>query len=708
MMKEQVEQLIQEMIPQIRHELQLELRPEFEEQFQQQLNDAKKDIQDNNYRNTQLQELKLEITQQILSQLEHEFEEEKQSLIHNVSQGLNKSRTVQELEHKLRQKIEREDEFYIEEETRKKVNLFRLNLQKQYEEEKELLHQQLSDEFAQKLQDNLNQLELQKQQINLEYQKERDKLNQIEGEKKQFNQLKQRQEDKYSTLIEELHKQIQILQDQITIARQQVSNRTKRQPLESKQKEIVTSIKSQCEDIKYDGLTLIDFDLIPDLFHVQQPAKQVQEQKKEIKINEKENNRLTRNTCNSQESQLISFNISQPSIKMNPLYNQSLYEKSVEQETMAQDNTKSIQQIKILDESKQKDKIINKLEEMCKQKLKSSQSQSIKVEKSQQSLVLDSFDRLFLIDDKDSNHQKATKQMRQTLSQRFQEDLSKEEKYFQQITYLKYNFTNTLPKSVQPKFIEHTTKLLEIWNKGHLSYSERLQILEQIINAKMPYQEIELILNECQKHYEQYSFIIEKLQQRQSFRQQIQRDPFTIGSNKKIFQTLKFISSEIRQQLQYKFYWREVDVDKILQVDQLEQQIIEKESLKEEIKRKEQQFPYTHQVKNDFNISNIKSDLNEQEKIVATDLYIQYHKNVEDLNKFLNIEYAAFQNKVNNCLLQRCYKNIHNDRNEVRTCVMECTSSVQKVQDFVERQFTFLKQDFDICLKRFQMLQLTQ
>lgn len=84
-------------------------------------------------------------------QLSQEFEEEKQLMLQQVSQSLSKSRCMQQLEGKLRQKIEKENVKYVEEEVRRKTHLQRLNAAKKYEEDKALMMQELSDEFASKL-----------------------------------------------------------------------------------------------------------------------------------------------------------------------------------------------------------------------------------------------------------------------------------------------------------------------------------------------------------------------------------------------------------------------------------------------------------------------------------------------------------------------------------------------------------------------------
>lgn len=84
-------------------------------------------------------------------QLSQEFEEEKQLMLQQVSQSLSNSRCMQQLEGKLRQKIEKENVKYVEEEVRRKTHLQRLNAAKKYEEDKALMMQELSDEFASKL-----------------------------------------------------------------------------------------------------------------------------------------------------------------------------------------------------------------------------------------------------------------------------------------------------------------------------------------------------------------------------------------------------------------------------------------------------------------------------------------------------------------------------------------------------------------------------
>lgn len=54
------------------------------------------------------------------------------------------------------------------------------------------------------------------------------------------------------------------------------------------------------------------------------------------------------------------------------------------------------------------------------------------------------------------------------------------------------------------------------------------------------------------------------------------------------------------------------------------------------------------------------------------------------MGSFLEVEYASFQNKMNLCLLQRCYSDIFKEREFARECARGCTEGVQAVKGFVE------------------------
>lgn len=44
-----------------------------------------------------------------------------------------------------------------------------------------------------------------------------------------------------------------------------------------------------------------------------------------------------------------------------------------------------------------------------------------------------------------------------------------------------------------------------------------------------------------------------------------------------------------------------------------------------------------------------------------------------------------FDNKINNCLLNYCYKDITNNRNFMLSCRQKCNIGLQKADQFVER-----------------------
>ncbi|CAD8191753.1 unnamed protein product [Paramecium octaurelia] len=644
-MSDQVKELIEEMIPKIREEIIKELKPQYEAQYLEQLNQAKQEIAGSQFISNQLAEKRRELAQQIMNQIEQEFELEKQSLIHNVSVSLSKSRSMQVLEQQLRQKIQKEYNGYVEEEVRKKIHLIKLNCQKTYEEDRVQMKDQMTNEFTEKLQIHLEQLEQTKSQLTVDYQNQREKLLRIEAETKQFQSQKETQENTYGSQIQEIHEQIKLLQDQLSQIKALKHQTVKHKP---QKKEVIqpqpndtqsqlspyqSAIKNQVlqECLIYDGLNIANFDELPDLFHLEikqnvnenkQSAQNMIPQYESNHIQKSEVAQTINTQINTHDSQIISFNISQPSIVKNTINHtqnnisstQQKQQFSQQQQIQKQsqihqekENDPSIYGISNFpkrssqspnqqrnsqqDEQTKKSSFINqstiieKLESLCKEKIRQSQTSN----NQRQSKILlpqDHFEELFQIDSKDNQTTRNIKLLRQELQTKFLEDIQLEDYYFQQITFFKLNFVQQYPKNQQSQIAEQIQELISIWNKGHLSFSERIDYIKRIVNSSNSTEELESILEECLIYYQQNELLIEKLQQRQSFRSQIVKENYLCQKNKKVFAALKSLTYEIKGLLKYKFFWREVDVDQIIMIDQFEQQLIEREEMKEEIKRK--------------------------------------------------------------------------------------------------------------------------
>ncbi|CAD8098147.1 unnamed protein product [Paramecium primaurelia] len=644
-MSDQVKELIEEMIPNIREEIIKELKPQYETQFQEQLNQAKQEITGSQFISNQLAEKRRELAQQIMNQIEQEFEQEKQSLIHNVSVSLSKSRSMQVLEQQLRQKIQKEYTGYVEEEVRKKIHLIKLNCQKSYEEDRIEMKNQMTNEFTERLQIHLDQLEQTKSQLTVDYQNQREKLLRIEAETKQFQSQKENQENTYGQQIQEIHEQIKLLQDQLSqikaLKHQAIKIKPQKKEIIQPQQQDTQSqlspyqsvIKNQVlqECLIYEGLNIANFDELPDLFHLEikqngidskQTAQNLIPQYESNHIQKSEVAQTINTQINTHDSQIISFNISQPSIVKNTINQtqnntcstqqkqQISQQQQIQKQSQIQqekENDPSIQgnynfpkrssqspnqQRNSQDEQQTKKSsfinqstIIEKLENLCKEKIRQSQTNS----NQRQSKILlpqDHFEELFQIDSKDNQTTRNIKLLRQELQTKFLEDIQLEDYYFQQISFFKLNFVQQYPKNQQTQITEKIQQLISIWNKGHLSFSERIDYIKRIINSSNSTYELEQILEECLMYYQQNELLIEKLQQRQSFRSQIMKENYLCQKNKKVFAALKSLTYEIKCLLKYKFFWREVDVDQIIMIDQFEQQLIEREEMKEEIKRK--------------------------------------------------------------------------------------------------------------------------
>ncbi|CAD8118436.1 unnamed protein product [Paramecium sonneborni] len=643
-MSDQVKELIEEMIPNIREEVIKELKPQYEAQYLEQLNQAKHEITGSQFISNQLAEKRRELAQQIMNQIEQEFEQEKQSLIHNVSVSLSKSRSMQVLEQQLRQKIQREYAGYVEEEVRKKTHLIKLNCQKTYEEERIEMKNSMTNEFTEKLQIHLEQLEQTKSQLTVDYQNQREKLLRIESETKQFQSQKENQENVYGQQIQEIHEQIKLLQDQLSQIKALKHQVPKTKP---QKKEVIqpqqndtqsqlspyqSAIKNQLlqECLVYEGLNIVNFDELPDLFHLEIKSNIVeQKQQTQNLIPQYESNHIqksdliqTINTqINTHDSQIVSFNVSQPSIVKNTI-NQTQIQNNTTQSKQQFSQHQQIQKQLFIQQEKENDPsiqgtsnnqkrssvspneqrnsqddqtkksqfinqstIIEKLESLCKEKIRQSQNNNNQ-RQSKIQLPSDHFEELFQIDSKDNQTNRNIKLLRQELQTKFLEDIQLEDYYFQQITFFKLNFIQQFPKNQQSQVTEQIQELISIWNKGHLSFSERIDYIKRVINSSNSILELGQILEECLIYYQQNETLIEKLQQRQSFRSQILKENYLCQKNKKIFVALRSLTNEIKGLLKYKFFWREVDVDQIIMIDQFEQHLIEREEMKEEIKKK--------------------------------------------------------------------------------------------------------------------------
>ncbi|CAD8195081.1 unnamed protein product [Paramecium pentaurelia] len=642
-MSDQVKQLIEEMIPNIRKELIKELKPQYEAQYIEQLNQAKQEMTGSQFLSNQLTEKRRELAQQIMNQIEQEFEQEKQSLIHNVSINLSKSKSMHLLEQQLRQKIQKEYAGYVDEEMRKKIHLIKLNFQKSYEEDRIQMKNQMTTEFTEKLQIHLEQLEQTKSQLTVDYQNQREKLLRIETETKQFQFQKENQENTYGQKIQEIHEQIKLLQDQLS---QIKALKIQAQKPKQKKKEICQSLQNDTQSqlspyqsciknkilqecLIYDGLNIANFDELPNLFHFEiqeniidnkQSTQNLIPQYESNHIQKQELIQTINTQINTHDSQIISFNVSQPSIIKNTInqnqinlcstqqqhqQNQQIQKQSQIQQEKENDpltynnniqhkpssSLSPNQQRSSQDYQTKKSSLINqstiieKLDNLCKEKIRQSQ---ISTNQRQSKILLpqDPFEVLFQIDSKDNQTTRNIKLLRKELQSKFLEDIQLEDYYFQQITFFKLNYVQQFPKNQQSQISQQIQELISIWNKGHLSFSERIDYIKRVINSSNSTQELQYILEECLIYYQQNELLIEKLQQRQSLRSQILKDNYLCQKNKRVFALLRSLNYEIKAQLKFKFFWREVDVDQIIMIDQFEQQLIDREEMKEEIKKK--------------------------------------------------------------------------------------------------------------------------
>ncbi|CAD8099699.1 unnamed protein product [Paramecium primaurelia] len=642
-MSDQVKQLIEEMIPNIREQLIKELKPQYEAQYIEQLNQAKQEMTSSQFLNNQLTEKRRELAQQIMNQIEQEFEQEKQSLIHNVSINLSKSKSMHQLEQQLRQKIQKEYAGYVDEEMRKKIHLIKLNCQKSYEEDRIQMKNQMTTEFTEKLLIHLEQLEQTKSQQTVDYQNQREKLLRIETETKQFQFQKENQENTYGQKIQEIHEQIKLLQDQLS---QIKSLKIQTQKPKQKKKEICQPLQNDTQSqlspyqsciknkilqecLLYDGLNIANFDELPNLFHFeiqeniidnQQSTQNLIPQYESNHIQKQELIQTINTQINTHDSQIISFNVSQPSIIKNninqnqinqsstqqqyqqnqQIQKQSQIQQEKENDPLTQNNNIQHKPSSSLSPNQQRNSqdyqtkksslnnqstIIEKLDNLCKEKIRQSQT-SINQRQSKILLPQDPFEVLFQIDSKDNQTIRNIKLLRKELQSKFLEDIQLEDYYFQQITFFKFNYLQQFPKNQQSQISQQIQELISIWNKGHLSFSERIDYIKRVINSSNSTQELQYILEECLIYYQQNELLIEKLQQRQSLRSQILKDNYLCQKNKRIFALLRNLNYEINAQLKFKFFWREVDVDQIIMIDQFEQQLIDREEMKEEIKKK--------------------------------------------------------------------------------------------------------------------------
>ena len=121
-----------------------------------------------------------------------------------------------------------------------------------------------------------------------------------------------------------------------------------------------------------------------------------------------------------------------------------------------------------------------------------------------------------------------------------------------------------------------------------------------------------------------------------------------------------------------------------------------------------QQPPFQYMLRNnpeelrgkiDFEDSDL---LTESEKLAGIDIIAEYRKKLADLEYFMKYEYMLFNAKVNKCLLNRCYQDIHRSRHEIRDCVNGCTQGIKSADKFVSDKVELFTTSFAQCLEEAQ------
>ncbi len=124
----------------------------------------------------------------------------------------------------------------------------------------------------------------------------------------------------------------------------------------------------------------------------------------------------------------------------------------------------------------------------------------------------------------------------------------------------------------------------------------------------------------------------------------------------------------------------------------------------------QQEKPNTFQyyIKNDpreiekqFSIENGEL-LSDVERMASLDILAEYQKKMVTLEQFMRKEYMDFSSKINRCMLNNCYKDIHQPRNEIRECVQGCSQGIKNADKFVKEKIDMFTSSFGQCIEEAQ------
>lgn len=86
----------------------------------------------------------------------------------------------------------------------------------------------------------------------------------------------------------------------------------------------------------------------------------------------------------------------------------------------------------------------------------------------------DEYEKMFEVKKEDNGATREIKQLRESLQRKTAEDLELEDFYFQQIAYLRGSKVKNLET------------LVEFWSRGHMSFSERIALMQECIDHPDP------------------------------------------------------------------------------------------------------------------------------------------------------------------------------------------------------------------------------
>ncbi|CAD8124128.1 unnamed protein product [Paramecium sonneborni] len=485
-MQDQVKELIEEIIPNIRVEV-IKEQNSFKQNKKSQIHN-------------------LLLAQQIMNQIEQEFEQDKQSLIRTFSLSLSQSRSMQVLEQqgiKIKN-IKRIHRICRRRSKIKNHNLIKLNCQKKYDEERIEMKNLMTNEFTEKLQIHLEQLEQTKSQLTIDYLNQREKLLRIEAETKKFQSQKENQENVYGSQIQEIYEQIKIIQDQLSQIKKNRQFNLSKMKHNLNNHHINLQFKNQIlkECFVYEGLNIVNFDDLPEKYYLKIKPN-IFDQKQEIQnmIPQKMNQIILKNKIQSKQQILklilliLKNNIIQCfqlSIVKNTIYQtklQNFTNTTLQKQQFSQHQ--QIQKQQLIQQEKENDPSIQKL--LIIQKIQFRQlnnqiliDQSINNNKKLENFVKQNqinlkvliirdhlksnYHKIILKNFLDNQTTKNIELLRQEFQTKFLEDIQLEDYYFQQITYFKLKVIQQFPKNQQSQIAEQILELISIWNKGQFIF----------------------------------------------------------------------------------------------------------------------------------------------------------------------------------------------------------------------------------------------